>query len=177
MTRAAHCDARDCLTPGVVALHIPPSRATTTVSRQKSSQSCYNNISFITLKQFRVKNRSIMRALSGQSRLSQKNGLHPWSWCPSCHHQDNSLQSNNGQRHNERFIYLKITTDHINDAFTQLYIPIKHGIGLCASECWWECRHLRNQAKRINVSPVRRSRITGISQSDMHICYWYRTAS
>ena len=42
VTRAAHCDARDCLTPGVVALHIPPSRATTTVSRQKSSQSCYN---------------------------------------------------------------------------------------------------------------------------------------
>ena len=42
MARAVHCDARDCLTPGVVALHIPPSRATTTVSRQKSSQSCYN---------------------------------------------------------------------------------------------------------------------------------------
>ena len=42
MTRAAHGDARDCLTPGVVASRILPSRATTTVSRQKSSQSCYN---------------------------------------------------------------------------------------------------------------------------------------
>ena len=58
------------------------------------------NISFITLKQFRVKNSRIMRALSGQSRLSQNNGLYPWSWCPYCHHQDNQLQSNNGQRHN-----------------------------------------------------------------------------
>ena len=42
VAHAVHCDARDCLTPGVVALHIPPSRAITTVSRQKSSQSCYN---------------------------------------------------------------------------------------------------------------------------------------
>ena len=44
LTRALHCDARDCLTPGAVALHIPPSGATTTVSRQISTQSCYNTL-------------------------------------------------------------------------------------------------------------------------------------
>ena len=42
LARDLHCDARDYLTPGVVALHIPPSGTTTTVSRQKSTQSCYN---------------------------------------------------------------------------------------------------------------------------------------
>ena len=39
---ALHCDIRDCLTPGVVALHILPSGATTTVSCQKSTRSYYN---------------------------------------------------------------------------------------------------------------------------------------
>ena len=42
LARALHVDARDCLTPGVVALHTPSSRATITVSRQKSTQSCYD---------------------------------------------------------------------------------------------------------------------------------------
>ena len=36
LPRALHCDARYCLTAGIVALHIPPSGATTTVSRQNS---------------------------------------------------------------------------------------------------------------------------------------------
>ena len=42
LARALPCDARDCLTPGVVALHIPQSGTTITVSLQKSTQSCYN---------------------------------------------------------------------------------------------------------------------------------------
>ena len=29
---------------------------------------------------------------------------------------------------------LKITTDHIDNTFTQLYIPIKHRLGLCATD-------------------------------------------
>ena len=42
LERALYCDARDCLTLAVVALHIQHSGATATVSRQKSTQSCYN---------------------------------------------------------------------------------------------------------------------------------------
>ena len=39
-----HCDVTHLsLTTGVVALHILPSGTTTTVSRQKFTQSCYNN--------------------------------------------------------------------------------------------------------------------------------------
>ena len=44
LARALHCGARDSLTPGIVALRIPPSGATTTVLRQKSTQACYNII-------------------------------------------------------------------------------------------------------------------------------------
>ena len=49
--RLAHmtaCDTRDCLMPGVVALHIPPSGATTTDSHKKSTQSCYNMIQCVS---------------------------------------------------------------------------------------------------------------------------------
>ena len=42
LARALHCDTRDCLTPGVVALHISPPVATTTVSCQKPTWPCYN---------------------------------------------------------------------------------------------------------------------------------------
>ena len=37
-----HWIAINCFTPAVVALYIPPSGATATVTRQKSTQSCYN---------------------------------------------------------------------------------------------------------------------------------------
>ena len=41
---ALHCDTHDCLTLGVVTLHIPPSGATTIVARQKYTRSCYNEL-------------------------------------------------------------------------------------------------------------------------------------
>ena len=34
LARGLHCDAHDCLTPGVATLHIPPPGLTTTFSRQ-----------------------------------------------------------------------------------------------------------------------------------------------
>ena len=38
--------------PGDVALHIPPSGTTTTVSRRKSQQSCYNTVQYVGCTEF-----------------------------------------------------------------------------------------------------------------------------